>query len=669
MTIEQINEDLKDLKESLDFVPKEYKSAIEKKIVELDELKKELESKTKEVSEADKLIAQLNAKQESKKKAVKTAKTPAAKKKVEAEVKKVEVEKKKAVAHKTKVVKEVKDIQSDVADLLKKGGDAVAEFNKGRSAKEIMNDVERTALPAGKRISKVTGETYYEYRPDHADADPKVKLEKGGGIKKYAKGENDLGKSISKSVEGMKADGFTMSNAQDALFNSKRESSIKNQYEGKSAEQVWDEWTVEQRKHFLNDHSDIINRTYRVNHNGKEGYNLPHPYYSDKNYRDLHPAIKEVLEDHIEDGQYEQGGSLNNSYCVTYIDNNGKEQSTYIDAHTEHEARRLFKIQNEYREIISVEPEFEQGGNIAEGNKQMAINKAIEILHHAEELVEKTKLAEEIPAWVIALIERASTDLYDVTHYLDGVEEMEGEHEDGDYGMDGFGKGGSLNNLEKKVHNHEEFLIEIGKFEDKYRLVGNANYKENESPYSKGYAFEGDVIIITLKKHSEAGKSTYYTWSWKHYYEKGGALSEEDKNKKRESLIKKINSIIKNDNPDANPITLSNIYSIEKENGSKFFNIEYGDGDMAMINMFEIPSSTTNGLIELKKHLDSNGYEKGGRIQVNEKMRRVIIAIQRTRINPFDVSPAFVKEMAEEMQVVLTDSEINDISKGFGYEG
>ena len=757
MDLEQIKADIIDLKESLDFVPKEYKAAIEKKISELEILEKELASKTKEVSDADKLLAELNAKQAAKKKTVKTAKTPAAKKKVEVEVKKVEAEKAKAVAHKAKVVKEVKDIEKDVAALIKKGGDAVAEFNKGRSAKEIMNDAEREALPAGKRIS-AQGNVYYEHRPDHADADPNVKLEKGGeliisdyneregmvteyavkynnkiygyicfdinegviytkdnrknggvkfphqefeniedakeyiisnvpksnyieydkgglisgtlystytnpieylsamgaktysnlnystkknginyyigtknykaivvafiedennymidkedaremaetartkdvdsvelytnygielsskhetpktigfdkiykitngfakggtvkeqfrayviapadeyghtdskeemkptnfyirwnnawelsrfqtrllddyyifkneselkkaidslrnsrgykfildnsdnvfykeflpksepfgyerggNIEKYMSGSKSVGESISKSVEGMKTEGFTISDAQNNLFNNTSKGSITNQYEGKTAEQVWGEWTTEQRYHFLEDHRSYFNGNIQL--------------ICKLDYNDLTHQIKDVIYLHVIQGQYEHGGSLNSTYCVNFIDNNVKEQSIYIDAHTEHEARRIFKIQNDYREILSVEPEFEHGGNIAEGNRQMAINKAIEILHHAEELVQKTKNAEEIPAWVIALIERASTDLYDVTHYLDGVEEMEdeddeeyhdditNEHEEGDYGMDGFAKGGKigLTKSNKPIYNYFE---------------------------------------------------------------------------------------------------------------------------------------------------------------------------------------------------------------------
>ena len=864
MDLEQIKADIIDLKESLDFVPKEYKAAIEKKISELELLEKELASKTKEVSDADKLLAELNAKQAAKKKTVKNAKTPAAKNKVEVEVKKVDAEKAKAVAHKAKVVKEVKDIENDVAALIKKGGDAVAEFNKGRSAKEIMNDAEREALPAGKRVS-AQGNVYYENRPDHADADPNVKLEKGGelesitdeifypnskkgriatsygdktkeglknlilndsltsnevaeiifngakgsietgwgrknikglsemiekarngnnelekggsiytdykndtnslssqsaykliedlkelgyltryydiynngkkvfetiipnesekgfykryhsysrnslgtlqndylseedvfnilksrisenilrrgyaiaemsngkpiafcesdsekfipnldksmlddedesidllsrlkkrfpnkdlqilnvfengllklekggkigdivklptdlsltilglkdkekrgvkiptskylieeiydrdnaiwGTSKYVwlknistkkshgmhyesfldkydfvnKSDKGIGNSISRTIEAMKGGNFTVSDAQKDLLSGERKGSIMNQYEGKTAEQVWGEWTVGQRLHFLNDHSSEIKSEVPI-------HKKPLTTYSRSEYKDIPKDVQEYVQFHISEGQYEHGGEIYKSGRVKelkvgqvfelpngeiieikrlFIENidedwveftrDGKVSESKVKAiiqflnnwkgklidHKEFERggdleqikylkRRIEEVNAEIKTLGEINSKdahekakelrymknemkihlyqldeddedvfkFEQGGNIAEGNRQMAINKAIEILHHAEELVQKTKNAEEIPAWVIALIERASTDLYDVTHYLDGVEEMEdeheeenhddmgNEHEESNYGMDGFAKGGDL---------------------------------------------------------------------------------------------------------------------------------------------------------------------------------------------------------------------------------
>lgn len=67
-------------------------------------------------------------------------------------------------------------------------------------------------------------------------------------------------------------------------------------------------------------------------------------------------------------------------------------------------------------------------------NKEMLLNHAEEFEHHAEEFESAVKKSDHIPAWVVAKSERASTDLSDVTHYLDGEneqkeEELEGEEE------------------------------------------------------------------------------------------------------------------------------------------------------------------------------------------------------------------------------------------------
>jgi hypothetical protein len=63
----------------------------------------------------------------------------------------------------------------------------------------------------------------------------------------------------------------------------------------------------------------------------------------------------------------------------------------------------------------------------ASENKEMLLNQSEEFEHHAEELESAVKKADHIPAWVVAKSERASTDLSDITHYLDGENEQREE--------------------------------------------------------------------------------------------------------------------------------------------------------------------------------------------------------------------------------------------------
>lgn len=61
------------------------------------------------------------------------------------------------------------------------------------------------------------------------------------------------------------------------------------------------------------------------------------------------------------------------------------------------------------------------GGSVAKGNYEMLFSQAKEVMHHAEELMQVAKPDMDIEAWVVAKAERATTDLSDITHYLDGL--------------------------------------------------------------------------------------------------------------------------------------------------------------------------------------------------------------------------------------------------------
>jgi hypothetical protein len=67
---------------------------------------------------------------------------------------------------------------------------------------------------------------------------------------------------------------------------------------------------------------------------------------------------------------------------------------------------------------------YAQGGvtekEVVDSNAQMVLSNVKEVKHHAEELSKVVTKKSNIEAWVVAKIERASTDLSDVTHYLEG---------------------------------------------------------------------------------------------------------------------------------------------------------------------------------------------------------------------------------------------------------
>jgi len=66
---------------------------------------------------------------------------------------------------------------------------------------------------------------------------------------------------------------------------------------------------------------------------------------------------------------------------------------------------------------------FEHGGSIATQNKDMLENQTANVMHHAKELHEAVKNTDiEIMPWVLTKLQRATTDLQDITHYLEGEE-------------------------------------------------------------------------------------------------------------------------------------------------------------------------------------------------------------------------------------------------------
>jgi hypothetical protein len=83
------------------------------------------------------------------------------------------------------------------------------------------------------------------------------------------------------------------------------------------------------------------------------------------------------------------------------------------DAHARHEA-------SETAEEEKAEHDYD-----VYDNKRMLKNQAIEVQHHSEELNNQVGKIKKVPAWVIAKMERATTDLSDITHYLDGENKME----------------------------------------------------------------------------------------------------------------------------------------------------------------------------------------------------------------------------------------------------
>lgn len=73
---------------------------------------------------------------------------------------------------------------------------------------------------------------------------------------------------------------------------------------------------------------------------------------------------------------------------------------------------------------------YEEGGTIEDSNYRMVISQTKAVKHHANELLDSLTPDTKVEAWVVGKIERASTDLADVAHYIDGLK-PEGTFEQG----------------------------------------------------------------------------------------------------------------------------------------------------------------------------------------------------------------------------------------------
>jgi len=360
---------------------------------------------------------------------------------------------------------------------------------------------------------------YIERRADKADMRRgKPYLERGGEIingKEYIeKNINDIevgdtilspdGYERTVDREFIKKDGFmgttlfgdsyNLGNKPVLVRKFKNGGGIPNNYEGKTARTIWNEWELSQRKHFLEDHNvnpkgiialnweqlsdnheDVIRKINEHIHEGEYkhggeigeninvfGYQTEYFINCPKAVSEFKKAIEEIITSYAVDSvEYTKESEALNKAAreldvilrLEEIIGEDKEHLTIDTVKTLNTALKLFYIYN-YKSGLRIESDFiaqhlynifdvegekyleyEEGGSIESQNKEMVSIKAKEIKHHANELMESLKGDEEVPAWVVAKIERSATDISDAAHYLEGVENEEFER-GGEIGID-----------------------------------------------------------------------------------------------------------------------------------------------------------------------------------------------------------------------------------------
>ena len=96
---------------------------------------------------------------------------------------------------------------------------------------------------------------------------------------------------------------------------------IENQYEGRTAKDIWESWNQEQKIHFFIDHKEhpyynMGREEFVVSKNDREKY-------VGMSYDDLPKTVKLMISDHVEEGQYANGGMMADGGFVVVSENDG----------------------------------------------------------------------------------------------------------------------------------------------------------------------------------------------------------------------------------------------------------------------------------------------------------------------------------------------------------
>lgn len=151
---------------------------------------------------------------------------------------------------------------------------------------------------------------------------------------------------------------------------------------------------------------------------------------------------------------------------------------------------------------------FAKGGEV-DSNLAMVKNQCKELMHHAKELSEVLKKNPEIEAWVVGKIERATTDLSDVTHYLDGMK---------------YAKGGQI----PKAYTH--FIVR----KSDNKIINGYDYKGVDSDDIKYFTKEDfkqmglspkDFTLVGKTFLISKGIDPYNVDNWTNNFAKGGILN------------------------------------------------------------------------------------------------------------------------------------------------
>jgi hypothetical protein len=153
-------------------------------------------------------------------------------------------------------------------------------------------------------------------------------------------------------------------------------------------------------------------------------------YYSPTNYRGLNNKHTIFLFANVNlESPYHRSGNLEDGVDHTFtfnsleelkekMDENLKKIVDWFDGKNYKEGKKDLKVTRMAKGGYMAKGGISQK-EVAESNAEMVLSQIKAVKHHAQELSNVVSKNSDIEAWVVAKIERASTDLSDITHYLE----------------------------------------------------------------------------------------------------------------------------------------------------------------------------------------------------------------------------------------------------------
>jgi hypothetical protein len=311
---------------------------------------------------------------------------------------------------------------------------------------DLEKDADRPALRTGRRIAKESGKTYYEYRANRIDVKqpPKryPKLEKGGRVDDFSDKiqEGDIVWDSGNNSYGV------VLNTYDFKYGEIRLDSDGNQPEENLHKlgSKGDKGTKEKLKAALLAHKSLITKYpemgYEKVNYAKGGMSQGYDDREDERLgmKDGKMSMKDLDSTHARrddarfeermarGGEFKPYGKTKGNFKIEYVEDGEKQSEIWESKEmVEDRGKKLLKLGCTEIKITEMAKDgyYAEGGisekEVAESNAEMVLSQIKAVKHHAQELSNVVSKNSDIEAWVVAKIERASTDLSDITHYLE----------------------------------------------------------------------------------------------------------------------------------------------------------------------------------------------------------------------------------------------------------